>query len=377
MAFNPGADGLASASDPLLSAAHAEGWSSNESSSTLLRANNDDLMQRIAELERQNHIAQQQLLTQANVSSRRNHSGNLSPGSSSSLPTPPVVHVTYPSPPPRLGIFTGQKPRGGNEVEFVEWHARCKTYLSEHFKIDVSEQTQRIKASLKGIAYEHVKLLSNPHDILNALNELFGSLLTEEDRYAQFVRMVPERKEPAATFYGRLWDAFLRINQDNTFSPVQMCSKVYHTFMSNISSSDSLLMVELRTRFGSPGECAPDCATVLSFLRSYQERSAVRSPVFSAAVVSRPAESSPVEQLDYDKLASLVADKLRTSTPSPNPPTHVSSQARRKPDFSFPCLNCGGFGHWKASCTNPANPTQVKASKQSIRNKSTSRLNYR
>ena len=376
MAFHAGTSGLVGASDPLMNDDHGEGWSTEGHSHTLLKARNDDLMLKLAELERQNHSYQQQLLTQANGSARNTTSGNLSPGISPSIPPPPVVHVTYPSPPPRLGVFTGQKPRGGNEIEFSEWHARCKAYLSEHFKVDVSEQTQRIRASLKGIAYEHVKLLSNPHDILKALSDLFGSLLTEEDRYARFVKMTPERKEPASTFYGRLWDAFLYINQDHTFSPTQMYSKVYHTFMSNISSTDNLLMVELRTRFGLPGECAPDCAAVLSFLRSYQERSAVRPPVFAAAAVNRSVETSGVEPLDYDKLASLVADKLRTSTPPPNPPTHVSSQARRKPDFSFPCLNCGGFGHWKSSCTNPANPTQVKASKQSIRNKSTSRLNY-
>ena len=348
------------------------GSSTNHYSSTA-SIDNERLMARIAELERDNQVLHERA-RQAT-----------SPSSTPMYVPPPTVNVSYPNPPPRLGIFTGQKPRGGGELEYNEWRTRCHQYLAENETTDPNELTRKIKASLKGIALAHVKSVLNPRTILRKLDSLFGSLLNEEDKYARFVKMQHDKKEGAAAYFSRLWQSFISLNSDDTYSPNQANSKIYHTFMSNLSASDNLLLVELRTKFGNPGDCSPECSDVLAFLRSYQERAGAKTVVHAAAASTGPLAANVVQTIDYDKLASLVVEKMNvnTSRPLPGsshgasryPPPPPPSASRRGPDFSLPCLNCGEFGHWRSSCMNPSNPDKVKASRQSPRYPTGSRLN--
>ena len=178
-------------------------------------------------------------------------------------------------------------------------------------------------------------------------------------------------------------------------------SKIYHTFMSNLSPSDNFLMIELRTRFGSPGETAPDCAQVLTFLRGYQERIAPRVTVNAAASVVHSSEEAVADKLDYDKLASLMVEKMKVSNlPSPSlPPPRRSynpvpgsqstprppaprpqSNSHRGPGVSSsdrPCSKCGDFGHWKADCPNAPNPSKVRSIQMSLKNRGKHSLNFR
>ena len=73
------------------------GSSTNHYSSTA-SIDNERLMARIAELERDNQVLHERA-RQAT-----------SPSSTPMYVPPPTVNVSYPNPPPRLGIFTGQKP---------------------------------------------------------------------------------------------------------------------------------------------------------------------------------------------------------------------------------------------------------------------------
>ena len=336
---------------------------------------NERLTARIAELERDNQLLQERM--------RLNPSASPNPVY---VPSP-TVNVTYPNPPPRLGIYTGQKPRGGGELEYGEWRTRCHQYLAENDTADPMDLTRKIKASLKGIALDVVRADLNPRSILKKLDSLFGSLLNEEDKYARFVKMQHDKRESAAAYFSRLWNSFLSLNSDDTYSPDQANGKIYHTFMSNFSANDNLLLVELRTRFGNPGDCSPKCSDVLAFLRSYQERVGAKTAVHAAAASTGPFDVDISKSIDYNKLASLVVEKMNINASSPlpgssygssrRPPPTPSPAPRGGPDFSFPCLNCGEFGHWKSSCLNPSNPDKVRANRKPSRYPTGSRLNYK
>ena len=335
---------------------------------------NERLMARIAELERDNQSLHDRV-----------RQGPTATPNPLYAPPPTTVNVNYPNPPPRLGIYTGQKPRGGGEIEYGEWRTRCHQYLAENDTADPAELTRKIKASLKGIALDYVKSDHNPRIILKKLDSLFGSSLNEEDKYARFVKMQHDRRESAAAYFSRLWNSFISLNSDNTYSPEQVNSKVYHTFMSNFSANDNLLLVELRTRFGNPGDCSPKCSDVLAFLRSYQERAGAKVAVHAAAVSTGPADTDVSKLIDYDRLASLVVEKMNINASNPlpgsaygssrHPPPPSPSASRGGPDFSFPCLNCGEYGHWKSSCLNPSNPERVRANRKSSRYSTGPRLN--
>ena len=143
----------------------------------------------------------------------------------------PVVRVTLPTQPPRLGIFTGLKPAGGSEVHFSEWQSRVKQFLTETDDVDSPDTFRKVKASLRGIALEQVKECVTGGEILDKLTRVYGNLLTPEDMYSSFVRMSQERKETPASFFSRLWAAFNHLNNNSQFTPLQANAKIFHTFM--------------------------------------------------------------------------------------------------------------------------------------------------
>ena len=328
-----------------------------------------NIMEKLQSLESENSTLHARLKEQEVLTSRMSqelHSKNNST-------TTPIVKVTYPSS-PRLGIFTGLKPRGGGELDYGEWASRCRQFINESDTHDMYDVTRKIRSSLRGIAMEQVQMCDNANDILRTLERVYGNLLTEEDQYARFVKMSQEKRESPASFFSRLWSSFSALNVTRHYSSLQANSKIYHTFMSNFVPADNFLMIEMRTRFGAPGETAPDCASVLTFLRSYMERSGARAPV-AAAAASMSASVSDCD-IDYDKLTDMIMEKmsLKQSVPqcAPRPPGPRPSfpgprprvPPRRGPDLSLPCLHCGELGHWKINCPNPHNPVKVQDAKK-------------
>lgn len=335
------------------------------------------LMEKLHSLERENNSLHGRLKEQETLTHKMSQDMlNTNPA------TVPVIKVTYPTS-PRLGIFTGLKPRGGGELDYGEWASRCRQFINESDVQDMYDVTRKIRSSLRGIALEQVQKCTDATDMLRTLDRVYGNLLTEEDQYARFIKLSQEKRESPASFFSRLWSAFSALNMTHQYSSLQANSKIYHTFMSNFIPTDNFLMIEMRARFGAPGETAPDCSSVLTFLRSYLERSGTRTPV-TAAAASVATDASECD-IDYDKLTDMIMDKLslKQNVPQSTPqlPTHQGVRPpfscprppfsgsrprvtpRRGPDFSLPCLHCGELGHWKATCPNPPNPSKVQAAK--------------
>lgn len=66
----------------------------------------------------------------------------------------PVVQVHMPSPTPKLGVFTGLKPKGGAEVDFGCWRRQVDQYLQETVEPTSADVLRCVRASLKGVAAE-------------------------------------------------------------------------------------------------------------------------------------------------------------------------------------------------------------------------------
>lgn len=263
---------------------------------------------------------------------------------------PVTVNVKTPCPAPRLGIFTGLKPSGGAEVSFTDWHDRVSQYLQE--ANNEEDTCRRVKASLRGVAANQTKNCISSSDVLKTLTEIYGSVKTEEDLYAQFVRMELHRGETLPDFFSRVWHTFTDLNKNNTYGEDIAHKKIYHTFMSS-AQRHQLVIVELRSEFGLPGTASPDPAKVLRRLREMGEESsqtsAGRSVQSAAAAVD----------VDYDRLATLVADKLRGSP---------SFQQQQQSAPKGPCYRCGEIGtHYRRDCKNAPNPQRVAEAKRRYR----------
>ncbi|KAL8567370.1 hypothetical protein ACOMHN_001758 [Nucella lapillus] len=126
--------------------------------------------------------------------------------------TPLVVNVKVPTQPPKLGILTGLKPTGGQEVGYTEWKDKVDSYLLEG--PEEGEAFKRLIASLKGLAIEQVKKCRIATDITSTLKKIYGEVQTGEDRYLDFVKLQLTKGEKPSDFFTRVWDKFVFINQD-------------------------------------------------------------------------------------------------------------------------------------------------------------------
>ena len=257
-------------------------------------------------------------------------------------PVPVNVHVRAPTPAPRLGIFTGLKPTGGAEIAFNEWFDRATQYLQE--ATDDAEACRRVKASLRGIAAEQVKPCTTGDGVLQRLKEIYGELGTDEDLYAQFVKMQMGKGETVADFFSRVWTAFTKLNSVDKYSADDANKKVYHTFLSNAVAADRLIILEIRSEFGASGVASPDPSKVLRRLRELGERTTSTRPT--------PVTASVSTEIDYDRLATMVAEKMSAAQTANHPPPRPYVPRG-------PCFRCGEVGHLRRNCRNPPNPAKV------------------
>ncbi|XP_025107458.1 uncharacterized protein LOC112572124 [Pomacea canaliculata] len=176
---------------------------------------------------------------------------------------PAAVNVNVSSPPPRLGIFTGLPPTGGQEVKFAEWRERALAYQEE--STDGEDiRVKRLRASLRGVALQQVKNCPNSREIVATLRKMYEVRESGEDVLVDFLSMKPHKEEGTAGFLLRLWD---RLARSGKFEEREIRRKVYHALLAQLKDSQPLLALELRTNFGAPGQAEPELAEVLCQVR--------------------------------------------------------------------------------------------------------------
>lgn len=302
-------------------------------------------------------------------------------------PTPTVI-VKLPSQ-TKLGIFTGLDPKGGQEIAYHEWKGRVETYLLE--TTDKDEAYRRVLASLKGLALSQVKSAKSAEEIVKTLTSLYGPIDSTEDRYLKFVEMRPNKGEKPSQFFVRLWDAFNKLNKENVYSSDATKQKIYHAFSNALKSKHTLLVLELRNKFGTPGSSQPDMSEVLRKTREIETDD-------TSVSANAHASQSVSDGIDYDKLSTMVAEKLSCSSrpppqalsgaipfshnpPLPQFPFPASGHPSPFPKFQSsypppqsarpkgPCYKCGEVGtHYKRDCNNPPNPKRVQDEKKRLAN---------
>lgn len=271
-------------------------------------------------------------------------------------PAPITVHVKAPTPAPRLGIFTGLKPKGGGEVSFSDWTERVRQYLQE--VQDADEALRRVRASLRGVVVEQTKDCQTAQNILQSLTNIYGDVQTTEDLYLQFVRLRMEKKELPSDFFSRVWSCFTDLNKEATYTATEAAKKVFHTFMTEAKQFHPMLCLELRNSYGFPGTVSPDPSKVLRRIRELE--GGQQSEQLTIKQTTAAAHTTTMPEIDYDKLATLVAQKMLQGSSSQTTPRQGAPRG--------PCYRCGEIGtHYKRDCPNPANPARVAAAKRQQR----------
>ena len=142
-------------------------------------------------------------------------------------------------------------PSGGGQVLFTDWKEKVEAYMRE--SPDEGDAVSRLRGSLRGLAAERVNPCVRAVDIVKKLDEIYGTVLSVEDMYEDFVRLSIQKGETLSDFLSRLWNCFLRLNEAQQFTELDMSRKVYHSFITKATSVNAFLTLNCAMRLGLQG----------------------------------------------------------------------------------------------------------------------------
>ena len=273
---------------------------------------------------------------------------------------PPTVNVqvTAPTPTPRLKVFTGLAPTGGNEVRFQDWEAQVEQLTNDP---NVQDTVATVKTTLRGLALEQVRHCRTAGEILTRLRHTFGDVKAPDDLYLDFCETVVRRKELPSDFLLCLWNDLLQINKTTLYGEHKLSVKLYRAFVRAIGQSHPLLSLEIRNQFGYPGAAAPALADLLRAVRRLEE----------SAAPARMATSHGHTVSNEDELVERIVAKVTESLRKASDQTVRPSRVLRGH-----CFNCGQEGnHYARDCPNPPNRMLVEQRDQQRRQQQQEPLN--
>lgn len=128
-----------------------------------------------------------------------------------------------------------------------------------------------MKSSLRDLAKEQAAACTSVEEVVKVLKSIHMHTKCIEDQLMDFNNMKPEKNETLEDFMKRLWSCFTKLNDNKTFDDIAVKRKVYHVFMGRVNAVKPLVALELRGKFGVPGQASPDLSEVLKRVKEVED----------------------------------------------------------------------------------------------------------
>ena len=243
---------------------------------------------------------------------------------------------------PKVKTFTGLAPASPQEATFSDWHVQMREAVEDE---SVLNKGGFVRRHLRGPALHQVASLgtNDATTMLAHLSELFGDLKIPDDRYIEVCQMRPMSGQRLQEHLLLISQKMEEIQRSAKYVQEEYNRRLYLAFSKGCSG---LVALELRNKWGVPGEGSPTFAALFRHIRQIEDLEPAKGR----------KGATPAEAAVHALSATEASDQPSASgTASPSGQT---TQRRGQAGKGY-CFKCGLEGHMYRACRNPPNAALV------------------
>ena len=277
--------------------------------------------------------------------------------------------------PRKLRLFSGKSTAPSGEIDFASWRVSV-TQLMDDDSVSDADKKKIILQNLLRPALDAVRSCDSARDILDILDNMYGSVVDGDDLLIQFHTTYQGPKESSSDFLQRIYLLLMETVEKCGATVTSSPKLLLKQFIRGCVDDSLVLRLKLEDQLDAP----PSFAHLLLSVRKEESKAVERKLRLKAAgrvssVVEAPSESAEVKELRV-KVAQLESQVHQLSTPSKSAspveasssrddgvdstaPSSGKSKPRKFKRFYF-CYRCGKEDHGLKTCTEECNPVLVQ-----------------
>ncbi|XP_033104921.1 paraneoplastic antigen Ma3 homolog [Anneissia japonica] len=235
--------------------------------------------------------------------------------------------------------------------------------LIEESDVPQSEKKRRIREALRSPALDVIddlkreKPSATANDYLEALEVVFGTTLSGEELFHQFIGLDQQSGEKPSEYLSRLQTSLRQVVRKGGVKAESANQALLKQFLKG-TLFDQLLLVDLHLRDQISN--LPTYLTLLGKVRRWEEESSGKNKK-AKAIGARNAHVAKIEAAKEEGIAERLSrlEKILLKSPMVHSYQQSAPQHQNRSTRSYFCYKCGEEGHMRRGCRNAPNPELV------------------